>query len=178
MILSTFSTEVLSLTSKYSFKLYIDALIISPRSHPLSVLSLATYLALKTTRLPLLISSSNDTETPELPTFSDDWAESKQLVSNDNELSPPLLFVVGIVGDNIFLDPTLEEQIVTEAGLLLGWSNGTVVSPIKTINLGGKVSKGLKPKHISAAIKLIQESGASLAKALDAVAKEESDKIF
>ena len=67
----------MKLTSKYTFKLYIDCIIISHSCYPLSLISITNYLALKTTRLPLLISDVNDEEIAELPTFSDDWENAK-----------------------------------------------------------------------------------------------------
>ncbi|RCK59608.1 Exosome complex component RRP42 [Candida viswanathii] len=91
-----FPHETLKLTTRYAFKLYIDCIL----------LSLTTYLALKTTRLPLLISDVNDEEVAEQPTG---W-------------------------NNLILDPSIEEEQVLENGLIVGLNKTLVVKLIALCN--------------------------------------------
>ena len=131
LLQQNFPFEVLKLTSKYTFKLYIDCIIISHSCYPLSLISITNYLALKTTRLPLLISDVNDEEIAELPTFSDDWENAKLIQDyhlNDNtrgwiinEISTTNFITIGVIGKNLILDPSFEEEQVLENGLIISF---------------------------------------------------------
>lgn len=214
LILSSIDTNRLRLTrSNYAFKLHIDALVLSHTSFPLNLVSLAIFLALKCTRLPLLTSSANDDEHEEVPVFSDDWEESlalcggEILAKNSNldaqtavSWTPPLVFALAVVGGNILVDPTHEEESVSDLGLIMGWCNGQVCAPLRIIDLasaGGNVSpeqlsqqqsmleqgvdlnmKGTSRKLIMRAYSLLSSTAPEVVAALDGAADEESGALF
>ncbi|KAL9037036.1 MAG: hypothetical protein Q9214_005872 [Letrouitia sp. 1 TL-2023] len=99
----------------WHWRLYVDILLLSPPlSYPLPLLSLATNLALLSTRLPAPISRLDED-----PMFNDDWAASLPLYSSPSKSStgsrPPFTLLVISIGDNIFFDPTREELAVADA---------------------------------------------------------------
>lgn len=136
LFIKNFPTTQLHLTAKYSYKLYLDCIIVSHSSYPLTLASMAAYLALKSTRLPLLVSEVDDSEVEEQPTFSDDWEKAQYLAEffKMDSFTPPLYITVGIVGSNLFVDPSEVEEQVLENGLLIGYSQG-VIAPVKNLNL-------------------------------------------
>lgn len=87
------SSKLQLLIPKYSFKIFIDVLVLSSYSYPVSLISFGIYSALKSTYLPKLISSFDDLEVKELLTFHD-----YDLVKLD--VSPPIslcfLLLLGI----------------------------------------------------------------------------------
>lgn len=203
--------EALRLTSKYYFKLYIDVMYLSGNSstarskgdslflqNPLTLISFGLYTALKSTRLPLLISSTNDKEIEELPTFNDDWSSTILLYpeeeqekegdakkpSNNGTVKeqPPLLFVISVINGNLFIDPTVEEQEVSENGLLLGWSSGKVVSPMELINLNQSGNpdyiKGVNQSSLITGISLVNKVAGVVAKNLDEIVKDGNNSEF
>ncbi|CCC69661.1 hypothetical protein NCAS_0D00800 [Naumovozyma castellii] len=152
----------LQLTKKYSFKIFVDVLIISTYSYPASLISMGIYCALNSTWLPKIISAFDDLEVAELPTFHD-----YDLVKLD--VKSPLIFVLAIVGDNIFLDPASNESEVANNGLIITWSpqGGKVISPVKTIALNDTFIKGFNPILLKKGIKLVEENASSVAQALE-----------
>ncbi|CCD26508.1 exosome non-catalytic core subunit RRP42 NDAI_0H03350 [Naumovozyma dairenensis CBS 421] len=153
-------TSKLQLTKKYSFKIFIDVLIISSYSYPASLISFSIFSALKATKLPKLVSSFDDLEVEELPMFHD-----YDLVTLD--VNPPLVFVLAIVGDNIFIDPASNETEVANNGLIVTWSNGKVISPIKTLALNDRYINGFNPLLLKNGIKLVEQYGQNIADALE-----------
>ena len=115
----------LRLTKKYSFKLYIDVLVLSSYSYPLTLISFAIYSALNSTQLPKLISSDDDLEVAELPTFHD-----YDLVKL--EVSVPILFTIAVVGKNVLIDPASNESDVANNGILVTWNDGKVTCLLYT----------------------------------------------
>ncbi|GME77452.1 unnamed protein product [Ambrosiozyma monospora] len=119
-LIDRFDLKSLKLTDKYYFQLYIDIVVLSIPSNfhfssytlysLLSLTSMGVYLALKSTKLPLLTSTTNDREIEEEPSFADDWELATLLIPENSRYSPTLLFVVGIVGQNVILDPSIEEE--------------------------------------------------------------------
>lgn len=96
-------------------KIHEQILLLSPPlSYPLPLLSLATNLALLSTRLPAPISRLDED-----PMFNDDWAASLLLYPSPSKSStgsrPPFTLLVISIGDNIFFDPTREELAVSDA---------------------------------------------------------------
>jgi exosome complex component RRP42 len=184
VLLENFPTGCLNLTTKYSYKLFIDCIVISHALYPLGLMSLACYLALKTSRLPLLISEVNDADIEEQPTFSDDWDEARNLAEMP-DFHPPISIVAGVIGSNILFDPSAEEVQVLENGLLLTWYNGKVISPVSNINLATNSKntnfKGLGPHLITKSISMAQNYCGDIVKALDSVIDLENnapDTIF
>lgn len=175
-----FPTESLRLTTKFSFKLYIDCIVIVHSSYPLTLLSLTSYLALKTTKLPLLISDSNDAEIAEMPTFSDDWNNAKLINS-----SPPIFITLGAIGKNLIFDPSIEEEQVLENALIISFQDGKVITPISNMNLATNSNnsnfKGLNSELVIKSIQLGNKYGAAVIEALDnllEIDKGEDDSIF
>lgn len=166
----------LRLTARYSYKLYVDALVISYTSHPLTLLSLASYLALSSTRLPLLVSGANDEEQEEVPVFDDDWAHSTPLCRDWN---PPLVFLAAVIGENVFLDPTDIEEAVAEAGVMVAMSGGKVSGPLRSVSLGpGDAAAGYKPAILRQVLELVAKAGPEVAAALDAVLDSSDGSVF
>lgn len=170
---STQLRDALRLTSKYSFKIFIDGVILSHSSYPFNLLSFAIYLALKSTRLPLLTSSVDDKTQEEVPTFNDDWDEARLLCQ---QYSPPLLFLVAVVGETILLDPTDVEEKVSETGIIVGLGQRSIVGPIRMLSLGGSmVAQDLHRAVVVKTLKLINESGKQVMSALDNIAASQND---
>ena len=183
-----FPTEYLRLTSKYSFKLFIDCIVISHSSYPLGLLSLTCYLALKTTRLPLLVSDAHDEEIAELPTFSDDWDNSKLIqdyLKPGEVFQPPIFVTLGAIGDNLIFDPSTEEEQVLENSIIITYYNGKVITPITNMNLATNSNssniKGLNQSLIIKGISLGNKYCGAIIKALDNLIeadKDSGDSIF
>ncbi|KAM9896052.1 hypothetical protein OXX69_010797 [Metschnikowia pulcherrima] len=175
-----FPTEKLHLTSKYAYKLFVDCIVISHSSYPLTLITFCAYLALKATKLPLLTSEIDDSEIEEQPTFSDDWEKAQTLaeVFNLPEFQPPLIITVGVIGENLIVDPTETEEQVLENGLLLGWYNNTVIAPITNMNLATSSNnanfKGINSNLLVKAISLLSSHCSSLISEFDKLAEEDS----
>ncbi|KAI5966112.1 RRP42 [Candida margitis] len=177
---------VLQLTSRYAFKLFIDCIIISHSSYPLSLISLATYLALKTTRLPLLVSDPNDLQVAEYPTFSDDWDNARTieeiLVDKQigTEFKPPIFITIGVVGKNLLFDPSVEEEQVLENGVIVSFYNNKVITPIANanfaINSNNSNFKGLNKTVLMKCITLCNQYCPAIVKALDTLIEQEGDQ--
>lgn len=190
LLQQNFPFEVLKLTSKYTFKLYIDCIIISHSCYPLSLISIANYLALKTTRLPLLISDVNDEEIAELPTFSDDWENAKLIQDyhlNDNtrgggsstKFQPPIFITIGVIGKNLILDPSFEEEQVLENGLIISFYNNKVITPISNtnfaVNSNNSNFKGLDQSLLIQSLTLCNKYCPNIIRALDSLIEEDND---
>ena len=180
LLTANFPRDRLVLTKKYMFKLYVDCVVISHTLYPLSLMNLAIYLALKSTRLPLLISSTDDDEIAELPTFSDDWDLARPIA---DDLSPPLYVVVGVVGTNLVFDPLSQEEQVLENGLVLSYYNGNVITPITNVNLLSQSSlakfKGVLAATVAKGIAMVSQYCGEIVSALDAlVLSDDSTSIF
>lgn len=180
LLTRNFPQERLQLTKKYMYKLYIDCVVMSHTLYPLSLLSLTTYLALKTTRLPLLISLTDDDEIAELPTFSDDYDLARPVADDFN---PPIYIVVGVVGPNLVFDPSMEEEQVLENGLVLTYSDGKIITPITNINLSSLSSlakfKGVNPATVVKGITMGNNYCEEIVKALNLLVElDDSTTIF
>lgn len=150
----------LRLTKRYSFKIFIDVLVLSSSSNPISLISMAIYSALNCTYLPKLVSSFDDLEVEELPTFHDYDLERLQL-------SPPVVFVAAVVGNNVLMDATASESEVSNNGLIVTWSNGKVVSPIRSVALSNSAVRGFEFTVLERAIKMVEEHASEVLRALD-----------
>ncbi|SCU90624.1 LAMI_0E02894g1_1 [Lachancea mirantina] len=150
----------LRLTQKYAFKLFVDVLVLSSKSHPLSLISFAVYSALKATYLPKLISSDDDLEVAELPTFHD-----YDMVKLD--VDPPLLFTTAVIGNNAVIDPAHSESEVACSGILVTWSKGKVTAPIRTIGLNDEYVTGIDVTLLEKSIELVEKTAPAVVKALD-----------
>ncbi|KAJ4367614.1 Exosome complex component rrp42 [Neocucurbitaria cava] len=119
----------LYINRRFHWKIYVDILLLSPPlSYPLALLSMATHLALLTTRLPALKS-----EKDEDPLFDDDWDASIPLYPKNNTKvakatqtgRPPVIILAMAVGPNIIFDPCKEELAVADAVLAIACTNST-----------------------------------------------------
>lgn len=143
-------TERLVITPKFHWKLYIDVraqilafgffspvligmiqilLITPPLSHPATLLSLSTNLALRSTRIPRLTSESDED-----PIFDDDWDASFPLYPTTCQLPPITLLVVSVEG-NIFFDPTREELSVGDYVLAVSLASSSASDTQKVIGV-------------------------------------------
>lgn len=179
-----FPFEALKLTSKYSYKLFIDCIVISHSTYPLTLISFATYLALKTTRLPLLISEIDDEEVEEQPTFSDDWEDSRFLgdvdgKANGANFQPPILIDVGVIGNNLLFDPSLEEEQVLENGLIVSFYNNKALTPIMnmsfSLNSNKDNYKGINKAHIFKALGMVNKYCGAVVHALDTLIEQDDE---
>ncbi|KAF3989771.1 hypothetical protein FT663_01919 [Candidozyma haemuli var. vulneris] len=174
-----FPTKNLHLTSKYSYKLFIDCIVVSHQCYPLTLISLTSYLALSSTRLPLLVSETDDAEIEEQPTFSDDWENSQFLsdVFKFEKFQPPLFLTFGVAGKNVIMEPSVQEEQVLESGIILGWYDNKVISPISNINLATNSNnsnlKGIQPSILLQAVGLAKKYSAEIVSALDAVVEQD-----
>ncbi|EXJ90843.1 hypothetical protein A1O1_03948 [Capronia coronata CBS 617.96] len=106
----------LVINSRWHWHIYIDVLLISPNglaSYPLPLLSMATHLALRDTRIPRLKS-----EGEEDPVADDDWMASTYLYprgkASSGVVKPPVILLVVVVGENAIFDPSREELAVAD----------------------------------------------------------------
>lgn len=181
LFVKNFPTKNLHLTTKYAFKLFIDCIVVSHLSYPLTLLTMAAYLALKSTRLPLLISEVDDAEVEEQPTFSDDWDRAQYLaaVFKMDTFQPPIFVTFGVVGSNLITEPSVEEEQVLENGLLVGWYDNKVITPISNLNLATNSDnsnfKGLNPVILGKAITMAKKICTFVVEALDQVVEQDLD---
>lgn len=182
-LLTTFDKRYLKITEKYYFKLNIDvAVLATPEDFQsssytlqclLELISMGVYLALKSTKVPLLTSEENDGDIEEEPTFNDDWEEAKLLLPND--INPIMLFVVGVANTNVIIDPSVEEQQVLQHGLCIGYSNGQVVAPVQSLLFDTTSTDAVSPKTIVKSMELISHIGKDVTAALNVIAQQEVD---
>jgi exosome complex component RRP42 len=131
-------------------------LLSAPLSYPLPLLSLTTFLALTSTRLPRLKS-----EHDEDPLFDDDWDASVYLYpreSGSRQTRPPITLLVICVGDNIIFDPSREELAVAETVLAVSLSASTpvsAVSPESEMDVDERVDDEQTPSSTHRAIRLL-----------------------
>ncbi|KAH3901224.1 related to Exosome complex component RRP42 [Saccharomycodes ludwigii] len=151
--------SVLQLTKKYSFKLYIDILVLSNYSYPLSLISFAIYSALETTKLPMLISSEDDLEIEELPIFHD-----YDMITLD--FQSPLIFLVAFIEDNVFIDPSDAETQVANKCLILTWFENKISSPIRTVSLNDDYTDGFTLLHLKESIEVVRKCAPEVLRAL------------
>jgi exosome complex component RRP42 len=125
--------DKLVINRNWHWHLHIDVLLLSPftasgTSYPLPLLSLATHLALRSTRLPKLKSQGEED-----PLVDDDWESSEYLFPKTNgkgkaqekpmgaepiaSSMPPITLLVMTVGDNIIFDPSHSELAVADSVL-------------------------------------------------------------
>lgn len=181
LFIKNFPSTSLHLTTKYAYKLFIDCIVVSHQSHPATLLTLTTYLALKSTRLPLLVSDKDDAEIEDQPTFSDDWDQAQLLleVFNMAMFQPPILVTIGVVGTNLILEPSTEEEQVLENGLLVGWYDNKVITPILNLNLATNSNnhnfKGLNAALLPRVVVLCKKYCAAVVEALDQLVEQDQD---
>ncbi|KAH0829496.1 hypothetical protein FOPE_10548 [Fonsecaea pedrosoi] len=115
--------DSLIINSRWHWHVYIDVLLISPNglaSYPLPLLSMATHLALRDTRIPKLKS-----EGEEDPIADDDWMASTYLYPRTTApgAKPPVTLLVVVVGENIIFDPSREELAVADSVIAVSVGN-------------------------------------------------------
>lgn len=115
--------DSLVINSRWHWHIYIDVLLISPNglaSYPLPLLSAATHLALRDTRVPRLKS-----EGEEDPIADDDWMASTFLYPRSKPANPrpPITLLVVVVGENIIFDPSREELAVADGVIAVSVGN-------------------------------------------------------
>lgn len=185
LLTKSFPTDKLSLTSRYAFKLYIDSITLTHTSYPLSLISLTCYLALKSTKLPLLKSDVDDREVEEQPIFSDDWDAAQYLETflKMPDYRPPVFITLGLIDKNIIMDPSVEEEQVLENGIIVAFSNDLASLPLHNVQLSSGTSnanlKGLASHNISNIIEMVNKYGPSIVNALDKLLEgDDGDLVF
>ncbi|SGZ47823.1 CIC11C00000002696 [Sungouiella intermedia] len=185
LFIKNFPTSHLHLTTKYAYKLFIDCIVVSHQSHPSTLLTLTAYLALKSTKLPLLISDVDDAEIEEQPTFSDDWDQALLLskVFKMDHFQPPIFVTIGVVGDNLLMEPSSEEEQVLENGLLVAWYDNKVITPIFNMSLATNSNstnfKGFNARILPKVVAMCKKYCGAVVKALDTlVEQDEEGAIF
>lgn len=162
---SLYSTHIpkdsLNLTSKFAYKLFIDVLVISNYSYPLTLISFTSYLALNNTFLPKLTSSVDDKEVEEQPTFHD--YELDKLI-----VKVPVIFTLAIIGSNYIIDPNVEEMEVSDNGLIVSWFDGKPISPVENVKLNESNLKSIKSELILQSVELVKSIADSVIQSLDA----------
>lgn len=186
---NSFDYSVLKLTGKYYFQLYVDiSILYLPEDFTyssytlysiLSLISMSVYLALKSTKLPLLVSDKDDFDVEEEPTFSDDWEASTYLIPRGTEKSfrPALIFIVGVAADTVIIDPSLEEEQILEHGMCITWSTSKVSAPIQSLTLSSAKTKGLKPIILAKSTQLVETVAKDVVTALDNIAEQDVDEF-
>ena len=103
----------LIINSRFHWHVYVDVLLISPHglsAYPLPLLSIATHLALRDSRIPKLKS-----EGEEDPVADDDWMASTWLFPASGKARPPITLLTAAISDNVLFDPSHEELKVADA---------------------------------------------------------------
>lgn len=159
-VIGNINCDSLRLTQRYSFKIYIDVLVLSSFAYPITLISFGIYSSLKTTLLPKLISTFDDLEIEELPTF-----HGYDMVPL--EVNPPLVFLLAVVGENIFVDPQSTENDVCNNGIIISWYNGKIIAPIRTISLNNTNAKGFAPHILQKSVELVNKCAPEIIKTLD-----------
>ncbi|KAF1365048.1 hypothetical protein EJ07DRAFT_98285 [Lizonia empirigonia] len=126
LVAGGFLTDRLRINRRFHWKLYIDILLLSPPlSYPLGLLSMATHLALLSTRLPALTSSYDED-----PLFNDDWATATPLYPRDTSSpTPPVIILAIAIGNTTIFDPCKEELLVADAVLALSCTTSPTTGP-------------------------------------------------
>ncbi|KAI5791747.1 hypothetical protein DFH27DRAFT_595977 [Peziza echinospora] len=110
----------LTISPRHHWTLYIDILLLVPpptvpslsTTHPLTLASLTTHLALRTTLVPLKLSQGDED-----PLFHDDWDLAVPLYSSTTGAAaalPPISLLLMAIGKTILLDPSKDELAVAE----------------------------------------------------------------
>lgn len=128
--------DKLVINSRWHWHIYIDVLLISPNglaSYPLPLLSMATHLALRDTRIPKLKS-----EGEEDPIADDDWMASTYLYPRGGDAiqaaRPPVTLLVVVVGESVIFDPSREELAVADGVVAVSvGSNGARPEDLKML---------------------------------------------
>lgn len=113
----------LVINHRWHWHLYIDVLLISVTglaSYPLPLLSMATNLALRDTRVPRMKS-----EGEEDPVADDDWDASIWLYPRKGAEKPPITLLVITVSDNTIFDPSHSELAVADSILAVSVAPAT-----------------------------------------------------
>lgn len=116
--------DKLVINSRWHWHIYIDVLLISPNglaSYPLPLLSMATHLSLRDTRIPKLKS-----EGEEDPIADDDWMASTYLYQRGavSAPRPPVTLLVVVVGESVIFDPSREELAVADGVVAVSVGSG------------------------------------------------------
>ncbi|CCX32315.1 ribosomal protein S5 domain 2-type protein [Pyronema domesticum] len=160
--------ERLNIGERWNWKVYIDILLLTPPiSHPSTLLSLGVNLALRCTKLPLLISAAEED-----PLFSDDWDLAKPLYpSNTPSEVPAISLLVASVGENVFFDPTREEMSVADCVLVVSVDYDGKVIALRTLESGSVGEGGVNRKVVARIVSQCAEVGREVFEGLEAIAK-------
>jgi exosome complex component RRP42 len=127
----TFDLKSLCILSKHQcWKLYVDILILQCAGNLYDTISLAVKCALFNLRIPRVSSALLDGGNVDL-VLSDDPNDCDRL----NIESVPILVTLCKIGNQVVVDPSIEEEICSTANVVIGVSSGKV-SSMKSITGG------------------------------------------
>lgn len=142
-------------------------LLTPPISHPATLLSLATHLALRATRLPRLISAAEED-----PLFDDDWEASTMLYPTEAAALgdvPAITLLVVAVGKNVFFDPTREEMAVADCVLAVSVNHEGKIAGVRSLESGTVSEGGVSREVIKRVTRECMQVGKSVYASLSAV---------
>ena len=87
------------------------------------------------------------------------------------------MFMVGVVGNNVIADPSLEEQQVSESGLCIGYNNGDIAAPVESVSLSSVDGKGFSEKALLKSFDLVRQMGSAVTNALDVIAAQNPAQV-
>ncbi|KAK9466534.1 ribosomal protein S5 domain 2-type protein [Lipomyces arxii] len=163
--------KLLRITGKYRYKLFVDGVILDHASHPLTLFSMTTYLALLDTRIPELAPDSRSPDEDEnenvkedvsMPQYSNDWDEAEWLCKS---WLPPLVLLGIVVSKNVFVDATGTEAEVSDGGLLTVWHEGRLVS-VRVVNTKDSPKQVFSVSSLSNAIDVLSKASKEVERAL------------
>ena len=162
-----FDLKSLCIMSKQQcWKLYIDILILQCSGNLYDAISLAVKCALFNLRIPRVTSAVLDGGNVDLM-ITDDPHDCDRL----NVESIPILVTICKIGEQVIVDPTIDEEICSTASLVIGVS-GKHISFIKSITGGS-----LHPDTFDNCIDLAMSTAKTLDEKLILALKQEEQQI-
>lgn len=156
----TFDLKALCILPKHQcWKLYVDILILQCAGNLYDTISLAVKCALFNLRIPRVSSALLDGGNVDL-VLSDDPNDCDRL----NIESVPILLTLCKIGNQVIVDPSLEEEICSTANVVIGVSGGKV-SSMKSIT-GGSFHPDTLDECIDVAVEISKVLNEQLIRAL------------
>jgi exosome complex component RRP42 len=152
----------LKLTEKFSYKLFIDVLVLANYSYPLTLASHTAFMAISNTYLPKLTSSVDDKEIEEQAQF-----DELELVKLHLDL--PIIFTFALFESNFLVDPNSQETEVCDNGLIVSYFEDKVIAPLSNIKLNDNNLKSINPSIIVKTAALVSEIGPKVSQSLRSV---------
>lgn len=128
--------DMFKINNKHCYTIKVECVVLKYTNNPISIISFANYIALKRTRVPGFCDSVNFGDANNVPLISSDYFESRLLneISETLSFDPPIMLVVGIIGNNIIFDPSADEEQVLENSMIVTYYEGEISAPIMSVN--------------------------------------------